>query len=50
MSLLFAGCPIHKGEEIKVAEKCFNCEYFRKSGLYYGVKRFCYHPEIQKRE
>jgi len=47
--LLFAGCPIHKGE-ISVEEKCFNCKYFRRSGLYYGVKRFCFHPKIQERE
>lgn len=50
MSLLFAGCPIHKGEEIKVAEKCFNCEYFLgKVNLCYTVDRWCSHPEIGKR-
>lgn len=49
MSLLFAGCPIHKGE-ISVEEKCFNCEYFLgKQFLFYTVDRWCSHPEIANR-
>jgi len=46
MSLLFAGCPLNVGKEIKV-ETCFKCKYFTgKQNIFYGVKRFCSYPKI----
>lgn len=49
ITMVFNGCPIHKGE-INVEEKCLPCPYYSgDTGDFFFILKWCKHPDIVKK-